>query len=146
MNTYKLGNLIKKDLLKHFKNSQIHKQKFSFSHLKKLCETYAIREYVTDSYCCYGEDKCCWQEENLCWLQGAYPYLSNKELNKKIYFGFKRFFNSQASKKQLKLFKRKVFICENDKTIWFIVPLRDICKEDYFFVFDKTKLLEKETK
>ena len=63
MNTYKLGNLIKKDLLKHFKNSQIHKQRFSFSCLKKLCETYAIQEYVTNSYCCRGEDDCCWEEE-----------------------------------------------------------------------------------
>lgn len=144
MNTYKLGNLIKKDLLNYFDNSEIHKQKFSFSYLRKLCETYVIQEYITNSYCCYGEDTPCWQDEDMSDIRFFYTGLSNTEINKKVYVGFKRFLNSKVIKKQFNISKRNIFIGENDKTIWFVVPLRDCYQEDIFFIFDKTKLVKEE--
>ena len=132
MNKYKLGNIIKKELLKSFKNSEIHKMKFSFSYLNKLCNTYPIIEYLFNYYCCYGEDICCWQDEEVCWMRAA----NIKELNSKIYQSLKK-----SLKKNFNIYNRKIWIAENNKMICFCIPLRDSIKEDIILVFDKNKML-----
>lgn len=137
MNKYKLGNLSKKSLLKNFKNSEIKKCRFSFSYLNKLCESYPIIEYVTDSYCCRGEDFCCWQDEDCGWLRAANKHLSTYEINRLIYSSFKKSFNKKATRKEVDLSKRNVFIGEDENCVVFSIPLRDIYREDLCFVFHK---------
>lgn len=137
MNTYKLGNIIKKYLLTRFNNSQISKKHFSFKLLNKLCNTYPIVEFIQDYYCCYGEDICCWQDENICW----YGKISQKQINQKVYKTIKRYANSLKNTNKFNIYKRKVFLCETDTYIWYCIPLRDVTKEDLFIVFDKTKKL-----
>lgn len=134
MNTYKLGNIIKKYLLTRFDNSQISKKHFSFKLLKELCNTYSVIEFTQHLYCCYGEDRCCWIDESTCW----YGNISNKAKNQKVYASLKRYVKK---KKNFDIYKRNVFIGENNKYICYCIPLRDVIKEDLFVVFDKTQIL-----
>jgi len=135
MNTYKLNNIIKKDLLKTFKNEQISKKHFSFKLLRQLCETYPVIEFTEHDYCCYGEDKCCWIDENTCW----YRRTTIKNRNKLIYQGLKRGLKRKTNK--FNIYNRNVFIGENDKYITYCIPLRDVDKTDYYLIFDKTNIL-----
>lgn len=136
MNTYKLNNIIKKDLLKRFKNSQITKKHFSFKLLHELCNTYSITEYVSEHYCCYGEDRCCWQDENSCWYDS---HLTQKEINERIYRGLKKSLTSKSNK--FDIYKRNIFMGENNKVIFYCIPLRDVWKEDLWIIFNKTHIL-----
>lgn len=137
MNKYKLGNIIKKDLLKSFDNSEISKKKFSFAYLNDLCNTYPIAEFVFDHYCCYGEDTCCWQDEERCWMSG--PKTTAKSINRRIYKALKRTLKHDS---KYDICKRNVFVAEDKKCVVFSIPLRDICKEDIVLVFDKTCSIE----
>lgn len=135
MNTYKLGNIIKKYLLTRFDNSQISKKHFSFKLLNELCYTYPVIEFTQHQYCCYGEDRCCWIDESTCWYSTENP----RKINQIVYRTIKRY--SRRYTDNFNIYKRKVFIGENDKYICYCIPLRDVLKEDLFIVFDKTKKL-----
>lgn len=137
MNRYKLGNIIKKDLLKKFDNSEISKKKFSFSCLNKLCHAYPIAEFIINHYCCYGEDFCCWQDEERGWMNG--PNTTAKSINRRIYKSLRKTFKRNS---KYDICKRNVFIAEDDKCVVFSIPLRDISKEDVVIVFDKTYSIE----
>ena len=60
---------------------------------------------------------------------------SEMKLNKRIYKSLKRFLKNKIPN----LYERKIFIGENSKTIFFVIPLRDIIKEDITLVFEKNK-------
>lgn len=136
MNTYKLGNIVKKGLLKRFNKSQISKKHFSFKLLNELCHTYPIVGYTQHHYCCYGEDKCCWIDESTCW----YPTKNKKKINQIVYKDLKHSLKRKNTK-GFDIYKRNVFIAENDKYIHYCLPLRDVWKEDLFLIFDKTDIL-----
>lgn len=137
MNKYKLYNTIKRDLLKrpNIKKSDIQLKGFSYSLLRELFQRYAVAEYVVSEYCCYGEDHCCWQEvegETFGWIWLRKGGISRHfELEKSLYSSLKRY------KKEL--YNRKIFYVETNKMVWVQIPLRDIAKEDYSIIFDKTK-------
>lgn len=135
MNTYKLNNIIKKDLLKKFENSQISKKRFSFKLLNTLCKTYPITEFIEEHFCCYGEDKCCWYDENTCWYNETDP----KDINLKVYRTLKKSLKSNTNK--FDICKRNIFIGEDDKVIFYCIPLRDMWKKDIWIIFDKTNIL-----
>lgn len=137
MNKYKLGNIIKKNLLNSFKNSEIRKMKFSFAYLNELCNTYPIAEFVFDHYCCRGEDDCCWQDEERCWMSG--PNTTARSINRRIYKALKKTLKHDS---KFDICKRNVFVAEDDNCVVFSIPLRDICKEDIVVVFDKTCSIE----
>lgn len=137
MNKYKLGNIIKKRLLESFNNNEIHKMKFSFSYLNKLCATYPIAEFMFDHYCCCSEDVCCWQDEERCWMTN--PYTTAENINRRIYKSIKKILTHNS---KFDICKRNVFVAEDNKCVVFSIPLRDICKEDIVIVFDKTCSIE----
>ena len=135
MNKYKLNNIIKKDLLKTFKNTEITKKKFSFALLNSLCKNYEITEYVIEHYCCYGEDENCWVDEEVGWLSCG-KYKNDKEgLNRCVYRQIKKFLKNDIKD----LSSRKIFIGENNYNIFYVIPLRDRLKQDITLVFAKDK-------
>lgn len=139
MNTYKLNNIIKKELLKKFDNSQISKKQFSFALLNQLCNNYPIIEYIYENYCCHGEDKCCWIDEETCWMK----YSLQKDVNKTVYKRIKKGLKDKRFKNSIiNISKRNVFIGENDKVIFYCIPLRDKTKYDIWIVFDKEHTFE----
>lgn len=143
MNTYKLSNCVKKELLKTFKNSEIRKQKFSYGFIHSLFNKYVISEYLSYSYCCYGEDINCWVDESVCWLKCGYKNYkpSTETLNKHFYSVLKSSLKQRKFEKSFDIFKRNLFIGENEDVICIYIPLRDIKKYDICLVFDKNKLL-----
>lgn len=132
MNKYKLGNIIKRDFLKRFKDDEISKHRFSFAYLNSLFKKYKVSEYSIHHYCCYGEDVNCWVDVDSAWMDNG--HISDEELNRRIYRDFKhiaKFFNAKA------LSKRKVFVGENDDYIFYCFPMRDAEKQDVYIIFDK---------
>ena len=136
MNKYKLGNIIRKDMLDGFNKNEVSKHRFSFGYLNKLCKKYKISEYTIHNYCCYGEDICCWVDAEHTWMSNE--YLSDKELNERIYKNVKHIIKSL----NVNIFKRKIFVSENDKYIIYCFPMRDISREDIYLVFEKNCLVE----
>lgn len=138
MNSYKLGNITKKNMLSYLYNSDIKKQKFSFKQLRILCETYPIACYITQYYCCQGEDYNCWIDEDIDWIRAANYSKKTKELNRIIYSSLKK----ELNKEDLRMHKRNVFVGDNGYKIYFIIPLRDKSLKDICLVFDKKKDFE----
>ena len=136
MNKYKLGNIIKKDLLKTFKNEEIRKEKFKFSKLNELFRNYSVHEYIFKHYCCYGEDNCCWIDEESGWIRLANKKVSEEKLNKRMYSSIKGIIKEIFKGEET---KRTVFIAENDEIIVYAFPMRDKTKEDIFISFLKNE-------
>ena len=137
MNKYKLYNTIRRELLsrKNINRGDIELKKFSYSLLRELFQNYAVAEYVVSEYCCYGEDHCCWQEvegETFGWIWLRKGGISRHfEIEKSLYKSLKKYKNE--------LYGRKIFYIDKGKTVWVQIPLRDIGKEDFSIIFDKTK-------
>ncbi len=137
MNKYKLYNTIRRELLsrKNINRGDIELKKFSYSLLRELFQNYAVAEYVVSEYCCYGEDHCCWQEvegETFGWIWLRKGGISRHfEIEKSLYKSLKKYKNE--------LYERKIFYIDKGKTVWVQIPLRDIGKEDFSIIFDKTK-------
>ena len=138
MNTYKLSNSIKRDLLNqdrwiHY--DSIKKQRFSFAFLNALFSRYCAY-YASLTYCCKGEDfNCC--DEGYC--SDEY-HIGNDEIlkcNKHMYDSVKKDMNRFFSHK--KIGKRHVFVAANERYITVMIPMRDVTYYDILVEFDKTK-------
>lgn len=137
MTTYKLYNSEKRELIKKFgfKPHQIKQISFSYTLLHNLIEKY-LCEYIISHYCCYGEDICCWKDLETCWM-------SEKGLERnRVCLSDFRSVVRKIEDKSFSVYKRKMFICEKKNSIWVIIPLRDIIKQDFGFCFDKTKVFK----
>lgn len=134
MNAYKLNNIIKKDLLKSFKNDEITKEKFSYHKLNDLFKNYSVHEFLFKSYCCYGEDFCCWIDEESSWMRLSNKKASEYDLNREMYKTIKRLVKDTFQGNEN---KRTVFIAENDNTVVYAIPMRDVNKQDIFISFIK---------
>lgn len=142
MNTYKLSNIIKREVLDDNKKRHFHsmkKQKFSFSYLRELCLKYRVSEWCEFEYCCRHEDYNCWIEAHSSWMYKKGE--SDFDFNRRIYSAIKRIVNSYLSKKQIG--KRSIFVAENKKAIFVCIPMRDTqAKGDHWLLFDKNRPID----
>lgn len=140
MNRYKLGNITKKYLLKTFKNSEISKKKFSFTLLNNLFNAYECSEYLINYYDTWEEDRCNWQDVESSWL--SYENPDSKTLNKRIYKDVKQqfyYYDNKHIRHKINMYKRNLFIGENNKYLVVIIPLRDIKNIDIVISFNKSE-------
>lgn len=138
MNRYKLSNIIKKKLLSRFSSSDIKSQTFSYKVIHDYFKQYGLVEWCVDSFCCYGEDNCCWQDVENGWILNSSKYKNITDLSEKnqiVYSYLKRFIRGSCNKEELG--KRTMFICENEDSLWVVLPLRDKIKQDIYLVFAK---------
>lgn len=141
MTRYKLYNSVRQSLIKKFgfKPHQIKQVSFSYKLLQDLLNSYRC-EYIIDNYCCHGEDFCCWQDVDSSWVR-----LSNRNEIKVNRVCFKSFKDAvkyiKKSNKDFSIYDRKMFLCERKGVVWVLIPLRDVCNDDFAFCFDKTKVL-----
>lgn len=137
MNTYKLSNIIKREMLADGKQrhyASMKKQKFSFSFLKDLCSKYKICEWTEFEYCCKHEDYNCWIEVHSSWMYRKNE--SHADFNRRVYLRLKGIVNSHFTKEQIG--KRSIFISENKTAIFVCIPMRDTrSKSDHWLIFDK---------
>lgn len=140
MNTYKLSNTIKKDLLEESKwmhYDTIKCQKLSFAFLNKLFSTYHA-SWCWKTYCCKGEDfncssdgwnsyeDCCSEEESI-------------ERNRREYDSIRKELKQYLSRK--KIGHRSIFVAENKQCVVVVIPMRDLDPlrpSDTWLYFDKT--------
>lgn len=142
MTRYKLYNTIRQNLIKKFgfKPHQVKQISFSYKILQELLNKYKC-EYIIDNYCCYGEDFCCWQDVESSWLR--LDKRSDKVVNQLCLKDFKCDLKYIVKEnKMFSIYDRKMIISERKDTIWVLIPLRDLCKKDFAFCFDKTKILD----
>jgi hypothetical protein len=141
MNTYKLSNIIKREVLndnkfRHY--TSMKKQKFSFTFLRDLCAKYRVSEWTEYEHCCRNEDYNCWIEVHSSWMY------KNGELdtdfNKRVYSSIKRIINAHLTKKQIG--KRSIFVSENNRAVFVCIPMRDTSsKSDHWLIFDKRQTI-----
>lgn len=139
MNTYKLSNIIKREMLndnkwRHYTNMK--KQKFSFTFLRDLCSKYRVSEWTEFEHCCRHEDYNCWIEVHSSWMYKKGE--SDIDFNNRVYSSIKRIVNSYLSKEQIG--KRSTFVSENNRAIFVCIPMRDTSsKSDHWLIFDKNR-------
>ena len=137
MDTYKLSNIIKREMLsdnkfRHY--TSMKKQKFSFTFLRDLCSKYKVSEWTEFEHCCRYEDYNCWIEVHSSWMYKKGE--SDTDFNKRVYSSIKRIANSHLTKKQIG--KRSIFVSENKNVIFVCIPMRDTSsKSDHWLIFDK---------
>jgi hypothetical protein len=137
MNTYKLSNIIKREVLndnkmRHYTNMK--KQKFSFAYLKEICLKYKVSEWTEFEHCCRYEDYNCWIEVHSSWMyiKGESAY----DFNQRVYRSIKGIINSHLTKTQIG--RRSIFVSENETAIFVCMPMRDTkSKSDHWLIFDK---------
>lgn len=138
LNRYKLSNTIKKKLLKRFSSSEIVSHRLSYKLIHDYFKKYALVEWCTDHFCCYGEDKCCWQDIENGWILNSNKYKDVSDLGEKnqiVYSYVKRFIKGSCNPDDIR--KRIVFVCEKEQYLWVVIPLRDIIKQDVYLIFAK---------
>ena len=142
MNTYKLSNIIKREVLKdnQFRHyDSMKKQKFSFAYLRELCATYKVSEWTEFEHCCKHEDYNCWIEVHSSWMYRKNESAAN--FNRRVYLRLKGIVNSHFTKEQIG--KRSIFISENKRAIFVCIPMRDTTsKSDHWIIFDKNQPLK----
>lgn len=132
MNLYKLHNVGRKNI-QLSPNDNIIRKKYSVAYLKELANKYEMREFLSYNYCCYGEDCSCWIDVegiNYGWL-----WLNNEpeEMSKLL---FDMALTTIKSHRDI-LYKRKMFVVENNDKIIIYFFLRDVIKRDYILTFIK---------
>lgn len=138
LNRYKLSNTIKKKLLKRFSSFEIVSHRLSYKLIHDYFKKYALVEWCTDHFCCYGEDKCCWQDIENSWILNSNKYKDVSDLGEKnqiVYSYVKRFIKGSCNPDEIR--KRIVFVCEKEQYLWVVIPLRDKIKQDVYLIFAK---------
>lgn len=115
---------------------KVEKHKFSFTLIHSVFKRYELVEWATLHYCCYGEDTNCWVDVESDWLRGSRSSASYAE-NQRMYMYIKQYFNRVARNYNFNLFKRKMFVGEDEESLCICVPLRDKLKEDVYLTFNK---------
>lgn len=137
MDTYKLSNIMKREMLD--KNGRRHyismkKQKFSFAYLQELCSKYRISEWAEFEHCCRHEDYNCWIEAHSSWMYRKGE--SATDFNKRVYSCIKNTVNKYLTKTQIG--RRSIFVSETKTAIFVCIPMRDTrTKSDHYLIFDK---------
>ena len=132
MNLYKLHNTGRKHI-RLFPKDKITRKKYSVQYLKHLAATYEMREFLEYSYCCRGEDHNCWIEVE--GIDHGWLWLDKdpKDMPKLL---FDMALNTLKTYRNT-LYKRKMFVVENEDKISIYVFLRDVCTRDYILTFAK---------
>ena len=139
MDTYKLSNIIKREMIddnkwRHF--TSMKKQKFSFTFLHDLCSKYRVSEWTEFEHCCRNEDHNCWIEVHSSWMYKKGE--SDADFNKRVYSCVKKIVNAHLTKKQIG--KRSIFVAEKNNAIFVCIPMRDTSsKSDHYLIFDKER-------
>lgn len=137
MDLYKLHNIGRKNI-QLSPGDTITRKKYSINYLKDLANKYEMREFLEYDYCCRGEDHNCWVE-----VEGIdYGWLwlekNPKEMPKIL---FNHATNILKHYRKI-LYRRKMFIVENDNRITIFIFLRDKNKSDYVLTFAKNLEVE----
>lgn len=133
MNLYKLHNTARRKMQRLSPEDKLTRKKFSIQYLEQLAETYKMCEFLEYDYCCRGEDHNCWIEVE--GLDYGWLFLNKKEEDMpKILFDHALKI-LKAHRKDL--YKRKIYVIENDDKISLFVFLRDKCRSDYIITFAK---------
>lgn len=137
MNLYKLHNVGRRHMIVS-PGDTVTRKKYSVGYLKELANKYEMREFLEYSYCCRGEDHNCWIEVE--GIDYGWMFLDHEEAEMpKVLFDHALGILKHYRKT---LYKRKMFIVENDDKITAYVFLRDICKNDFILTFAKRPEVE----
>ena len=132
MNLYKLHNVGRK-YIRLSPGDTLTRKKYSVGYLKELAEKYEMREFLEYSYCCRGEDHNCWIEVE--GLDYGWLWLNEdpEEMPKLL---FDRALSVLKSHREA-LYKRKLFVFEDEKRVIVYAFLRDVCRNDFIITFAK---------
>lgn len=136
MDKYKLYNSVRKQLHEKFPDEKIEKKKFSYNHLESLFNQYHLSEYCEEYFDGpHGEDNSFWYEvegENHGWL-----FIKHKRKNRReaLHKYVMKTLRSKYLKKHLQ--NRNIYYMENNRAVWYCIPLRDVKTYDIYIIFDK---------
>ncbi|MCM1324405.1 MAG: hypothetical protein NC218_09660 [Acetobacter sp.] len=136
MNLYKLSNIIHKKLTR--RNLPYCRLRYSKRYLRQLHSQFPLVEICEYHYCCRGEEHNCWIDVE--GVDHGWIFTDHKEEEMPDIL-LSTFF-SWTKRIASKLYKRDIFVVDEENGVFVIIPTRDLIKADFILTFKKNDKVE----